>query len=93
MNEIIELLRENNRLLQGIADKLRFQDVLLLDLDDAEQVTRISKGRLRERVSSHSIPHIHNGNRPLFPKEHLREWIRNNVEGGDTCGKVRSIAR
>ena len=80
MNE--EQYQTITKALDDINEKLR-SPMLLMDAGEAAKSLGLSEWYVRQMATAHELPHMHLGRRLLFPAEMLREWIRDNVEGGD----------
>ncbi|WP_242916322.1 helix-turn-helix domain-containing protein [Pontibacter liquoris] len=62
--------------------------------DDALEITGLSKSKLYKLTSSNEIPHKRYGNRLIFNRKELEEWVESQtVEKYDTESVALTVAR
>lgn len=62
--------------------------------DDALEITGVSKSKLYKLTSSNEIPHKRYGNRLIFSRKELAEWVESQtVDSHDTGSITVALAR
>ncbi len=71
---------------------LRFDDLPdYLTINELKQYLRIGANRAYELANRKGFPYLRNGNRKLFPKAQVKEWLDREVEQGRLPKKLRAI--
>lgn len=69
---------------------LRFEDLPdVMTIQDLKDYLRVGRNKAYE--IGQQIPHIKNGNRRLFPKQKVREWLVQQAEQGRLPRRLRAV--
>jgi excisionase family DNA binding protein len=69
---------------------LRFEDLPdVMTIQDLKDYLRVGRNKAYE--IGQQIPHIKNGNRRLFPKQKVREWLEQQAEQGRLPRRLRAV--
>ena len=69
---------------------LRYEDLPdVMTIQDLKTYLRVGKNKAYE--IGEKIPHFKNGNRRLFSKENVREWLKQQSEQGRLQRQLRAV--
>jgi len=80
-------------LLSISANNLFFMDDSFLDIHEASRLTGYSVHTLYKKVARGEVPFYKSGRRNIFLKHELIGWMKGEVAGGASPGKVKSVRR
>lgn len=71
---------------------LRFEDLPdFLTINELKLYLRIGTNKAYELANSPGIPHLKAGNKKIFPKHQLREWLNNEIERGRLPRRLQAV--
>lgn len=71
---------------------LRFEDLPdYLTVRELKEWLRIGTNKAYELANTKGFPHLRFGNRKIFPKHEVREWLKREVERGKLPQRLRAV--
>ena len=70
----------------------RFEDLPdYLTIQELRDWLRLGTNKAYELASKPGFPHYRNGNKKIFPKDQVRDWLREEVKRGQLPRRLRAI--
>lgn len=71
---------------------LRFDDLPdFLTIEELRQYLRIGANKAYELANKPGFPHLKVGNKKIFPKHKVQEWLNNEIERGRLPKRLQAI--